>query len=118
MTVLLASVVPATAHAQTGLNVRSVGEISVDAQGQASGSNLASQIGEAAGTLSGYSSLPLHAEIFQSVKIDGFAQAEKLTGVGSSTVELRGSNAIVSLFDNINGIMRIQATQPATVHYD
>lgn len=104
--------------AQSQLNVRSVGEIFVDAQGRASGQNVATTITEAQGILSGFASLALGKEIFSSVSIEGFAQAEKIQGVGSSSLVLRGSNAVVALYDNINTAMKVQTTAPTTLHYE
>ncbi|HVL49313.1 MAG TPA: hypothetical protein VM889_12200 [Candidatus Thermoplasmatota archaeon] len=109
--------VPA-ASAQSQLNVRSVGEIFVDAAGLASGSNVAASITESRGVLEGYQALALGVKVFNKVSIDGFSQAEKIRGVGSSALTLKGSNAIVSMHDNINGAMRIEAVSDAIVRYD
>ncbi len=105
------------AQAQSQLNVKTVGNIFVDAAGRASGENVATTIAEAEGLLTAFTSLALDAEIFSSVSIDGFAQAEKIQGVGSSAIVLRGSNAVVSLYDNINAAFRVEATNDATVRY-
>ncbi len=110
------TVVPA-AGAQSQLHVRSVGEIFVSAAGQASGQNLATAIDEARGVLGAYTAVALGAEVFSSVAIEDFTQAEKIHGVGSSSIVLRGSNAVVSLYDDINSEFRVQATSPTTVHY-
>lgn len=115
---LLATVAAAPAvAAQSQLNVRSVGEIFVDAQGRASGQNVATTIAEAQGVVSGFSSLALGAELFSSISIDGFSQAEKIQGVGSSSLLLKGSNAIVAVHDNINTVVKIQTTAATTIHY-
>lgn len=115
---LVAIAMTPMAAAQSQLNVRSVGEIFVDAQGRASGQNVETLISETQGVLSGFMSLSLGEEIFSSVSIDGFAQAEKIQGVGSSSLVLRGSNAVVSLFDNINTAMKVYTTSPTTIHYE
>lgn len=105
------------ATAQSQLNVKSVGEFFVDAKGRASGQNLATSIAEADGLIEGFSSLALGADIFSSIRVNGFTQAEKIKGVGSSALTLRGSNALVSLHDNINSVVLIETTSPTTVAY-
>jgi hypothetical protein len=111
----LALVAPAAAQSQ--LNVRSVGELFVDAQGRASGQNVVAVLNEATGQVKGFTSLALAAEVFSSVTIDGFAQAEKIKGVGSSALVLKGTNAVVSLHDDINTAFKVAATQATTVRY-
>lgn len=117
-TLLIATAMSPVAAAQSQLNVRSVGEIFVDAQGRASGQNVETVIAEAQGVLSGFVSLAIGTEIFSSVHIEGFAQAEKIQGVGSSSLVLRGSNAVVALYDNINTAMKVQTTSATTIHYE
>ena len=114
---MLAVAASPAAAAQSQLNVRSVGEIFVDAQGRASGQNVATSIAEAQGVISGFISLALGAELFESVTIDGFSQAEKIQGVGSSSLVLKGSNAVVSVHDNINTVVKVQTTSATTLHY-
>lgn len=114
---LLVGAFAPAANAQSQLNVRSVGEIFVDASGKASGQNVAAAITEATGVLEGFTALALGTEVFGAVEIDGFAQAEKIQGVGSSAILLRGSNAVVSVYDNINSEFRVQATAPTEVRY-
>ncbi len=114
----LGSIFVPTVQAQTATNVQSVGELNVDAQGAVSGTNLQADLTEADGVLHGFTSLALDSELFTSVSIDGFQQAEKLRGVGSSSIMLRGSNAVVSVYDNINSAVKIQATQDTEVTYD
>lgn len=114
---LVAMAVLPAAAAQTSLNVRSVGEIFVDAQGRASGQNLATVIAEADGAIEGFTSPTLGAEVFSHIRVDGFSQVEKIQGVGSSSLTLRGTNAIVSLHDNIHSLVKVHATQPTTIRY-
>ncbi|HWG89853.1 MAG TPA: hypothetical protein VNZ52_03295 [Candidatus Thermoplasmatota archaeon] len=106
------------AEAQSQLNVRSVGEFFVDAAGKASGQNVATGILEAQGALEGFTSLALGTEIFKSVRIDGFSQAQKIQGVGSSSLTLVGTNAVVSVYDNIASAVRIEATADTTIRYE
>ena len=107
----------APAAAQSQLNVRSVGELFVDAQGRASGQNVVAVLNEATGQVKGFTSLALAAEVFGSVTIDGFAQAEKVKGVGTSTLVLKGTNAVVSLHDDINTAFKVATTQATTLRY-
>ena len=103
--------------AQPQLEVRSVGEIFVDAQGRASGQNVASLIAEREGVIEGFSATALGVEVFRQVRVDGFSQAEKIQGVGSSSLTLRGSNAVVTLHDNVHSILSVETTKPAVVRY-
>ncbi|HVL87215.1 MAG TPA: polymer-forming cytoskeletal protein [Candidatus Thermoplasmatota archaeon] len=114
---LLAGVSGPLASAQTSVNLRSVGEIFVDAQGRASGQNVAATVLEARGALQAFTSLALGAEIFSDVSISGWTQVQKIQGVGSSAIALRGSNAVVTLHDNARSEFRIQATSAADVTY-
>lgn len=103
--------------AQSSLNVRSVGEIFVDAQGRASGQNLATVIAEGDGAIEGFTSPTLGTEVFESIRVEGFSQVEKIQGVGSSSLTLRGTNAIVSLHDNVHSLVKIHATAPTSIRY-
>ena len=98
-------------------SLRSVGEIFVDAQGRASGQNLVTRIDEAAGSIQGFSSPALGTEVFSGILVEGFSAAEKIQGAGSSAVTLRGSNAVVSLHDNLHSVVRVAATAPTLVRY-
>lgn len=115
---LLASLaMAAPAAAQSQLNVRSVGELFVDAQGRASGQNVVALLDEAEGRVSKFTSLALGAEVFSSVRVDGFAQAEKIKGVGSSALALKGSNAVLTLHDDANTALKVALTQATSVRY-
>ena len=105
------------AAAQPQLEAKSVGEIFVDAQGRASGQNLASVIAEREGVIEAFSAKQLGVEVFRAIRVDGFAQAEKIQGVGSSSLTLRGSNAIVSLHDNVHSLVKIETKEPTFVRY-
>lgn len=113
----LLSLVAPLGAAQAGLNLKSVGEIFVDAEGKAEGQNVAASILEAQGALQAYTSLALGAEIFSEVSIDGWSQVHKIEGVGSSSIVLRGSNAVVTIHDNINSEVQIQATKSTDVAF-
>lgn len=103
--------------AQSQLNVRSVGEIFVDAQGRATGQNVAALLDESTGRVSQFTSVALGAQVFGSVSIDGFAQAEKIKGVGSSALVMKGSNAVVSIHDDLNTAFKVATTQATTLRY-
>jgi hypothetical protein len=94
----------------------SVGAIFVDAQGRASGQNLAATIDEAQGALTGFASTA-GGGLFDAVRVDGFAQAEKIQGVGSSSVTLAGSNAILTLTDTASTILAIHALDATEIRY-
>src|SRR5687768_12013347 len=101
---LAVSLAPA---AQAAAEVRSVGQIFVDAAGRASGDNVAASILESEGVLSNFRSEAFDAVVFSAVEIDGFAQAEKIQGVGSSSLVLKGSNAVVTLHDNAHAALQV-----------
>ena len=98
-------------------SVRSVGEIFVDAHGRASGQNLVTRIDEAAGAIQGFRSPSHGVEVFSGIVVDGFAAAEKIQGAGSSSLTLKGSNAIVTLHDNTHSVVKIVATKPTLARY-
>lgn len=114
---LAAATLAPVASAQSQLNVKSVGEIFVDAAGRATGSNLNGIVVEATGLISGYTSTSLNQKLFESVAIEGFTQAEKIQGVGSSEILLRGGNAVVTMTDSIQGTLRVQATSETNVNF-
>ncbi|HUR68562.1 MAG TPA: hypothetical protein VM370_04890 [Candidatus Thermoplasmatota archaeon] len=99
------------------LHAKSVGEIVVDAQGRATGQNLAGDLSVAEGAISSFRSLSLGTTVFRTVTIDGFSAAEAIAGSGSSVVTWRGSNAIVTLHDNLHSMLVVRATQPTSVVY-
>lgn len=114
---VVATALAPVAQAQSQLNVKSVGEIFVDAAGRATGDNVNGLLVEANGLITQYTSASLGMKIFESVAIEGFTQAEKIQGVGSSVIVLRGSNAVVSLTDNIQSTLRVQATSETNVNF-
>lgn len=97
--------------------LKSVGEIFVDAAGRASGQNVATTISDSSGVLEGFRSSATGTEIFSAIAIDGFAAAEKIQGVGSSSLTLRGSNAIVGLHDNLHSVVTVTLTQATSISY-
>lgn len=106
-----------TAPLGGALSPRSVGEIFVDAAGRASGANLATSIDEADGVLRGFSHPARGSEVFETIRIDGFSGVEKLAGAGSSSLTLRGSNAVVTLHDDLHSVLKVHTTAATTVTY-
>jgi len=111
----------ATATAQA----RSVGTFKVlpvegaAGAGEARGSIVTTTVAEAGTGLSGVGilndfSLASHAKgaatLFNSVDIAGFVPVAKLQGAGTSSLTLEGEAAIVSITDNVNGLLSIRAT--------
>lgn len=97
--------------------IRNVGEIFVDAQGRASGQNLVTRIDEATGAISDFGTSAAGADVFSAIRIDGFAAAQKIQGAGSSTLTLQGSNAVLSIHDDLHSVVKIVATSATTVRY-
>ncbi|MHB8584247.1 MAG: hypothetical protein ACYDDF_00205 [Thermoplasmatota archaeon] len=114
---LFATAFAPLAHAQSELNVQSVGQIFVDATGHATGQNLNGIIVEANGVISAYTSSDLGEQIFSTVTVQGFAATQKIQGVGSSEVTLDGSNAVISLTDTVDSTLRIDATSATNVDF-
>ncbi|GEM_PF-4895954 len=112
----LSALAPAAGAAGVPAQAGSVGAIFVDAQGLASGQNLAAHLSEAQGVVSGFTSLALGEDVFDQVAVDGFSQAEKIQGVGSSSVTLSGSNAIITLTDTTRTLLAVHALDATTVH--
>lgn len=97
------------------LRARSVGELLVDASGHANGLNLDVDLDDATGELRSYSALG--AEVFEHVSIDSFRALGKLQGVGSSSILLEGSNAVLSLHDDALAAFKIEAKGNAVARY-
>lgn len=93
-----------------------VGDLLVDAEGHVSGQNLAATLNEASGSLSAYSASG--EALFRSVIVDGFAQTQKLQGVGSPALHLQGSNAALTLLDDVHSTVQVAASKATTVRFD
>lgn len=117
-TFVVALIVAAPMASSIAATGRSVGEIVVDAQGRAKGLNLATTIDEASGVIQGFNSVGLGTELFSAIRIDGFSAAEKIQGAGSPSLSLKGSNAVVTLHDNLHSVVQIVATKPTTIRYE
>lgn len=114
--VALLGLVALAPAAQAQLPTRALG-IFVDAQGRASGQNVAAVLAEEQGVLSGFTSLASGRELFDTVSVDGFEQTEKIQGVGSSSLTLKGTNAVLTLTDAAGTILDLRALGSATFHY-
>ncbi|MFA5860787.1 MAG: hypothetical protein WDA16_03740 [Candidatus Thermoplasmatota archaeon] len=118
---LLASGIVPLAAAQnesplSPLSALFVGDLLVDAEGHVRGQNLAATLTEATGTVSAYSASG--DALFRSVIIDGFAQTQRLQGVGSPALRLQGNNAALTLLDDVHSTIEVTTTQATTVRFD
>ncbi|MBI4393360.1 MAG: hypothetical protein HY556_06145 [Euryarchaeota archaeon] len=115
LALLLSSSLVGLAGAES--TTRSVGAISVDAAGKARGANLNAVVNEAEGIIESYSNDALGIEVFGYVKVHGFVQTDKMVGVGSSQLILRGENAVISIQDNIVSLLSVYAVEATDVEY-
>lgn len=106
------------ARSAEGLDIRSVGSFLVDAQGRASGLNIAATLNEGTGAITGVTSLSLGEGLFDRIAVDGFVPVQKLYGVGTTSLALRGSNAEILLHDDANGVIQILAKEASTFTFN
>lgn len=117
ITTLLVSSAP-VARADGALDLRSVGSFLVDAQGRASGLNLAATLNEGTGAITGVTSLSLGQGLFDRIAVDNFVPLQKLYGVGTTSLALRGTNADILLHDDANAVIQLLAKEPTTFTFD
>lgn len=113
---LLAGVPPAAAEPR--VNVRGVGELFLDGDGAVRGDNVAAVLGEGEAALRHVVASALGSELFSEVAIGGFARDGPIQGLGTSSLALVGSNAVVTLQDDVHAALRVATSSATTVRFE